>query len=201
MGQFFLTWDKTCNFVWKLWHGSNSEMERKRMCNVHWSVPTIQHKIWNTLYLCMSKLFKTKATLQRVMSIHWKIYHYLQPNFVKIEMLLDICFICIFLTNWFDSILLRSKDLEQIPGLITNAIHSNSQSLRTKYIYSSVYLYDLFFSNWKVERPVCRISFPMCQHKSEHWSLVFGHQLFQWRSYFKLMLIGCRKEKKKLPDL
>ena len=93
----------------------------------------------------MSKLFKTKATLQRVMSIHWKIYHYLQPNFVKIEMLLDICFICIFLTNWFDSILLRSKDLEQIPGLITNAIHWNSQSLRTKYIYSSVYFYDLFF--------------------------------------------------------
>ena len=72
----------------------------------------------------MSKLFKTKATLQRVMSIHWKIYHYLQPNFVKIEMLLDICFICIFLTNWFDSILLRSKDLEEIPDLKTNNTHS-----------------------------------------------------------------------------
>ena len=82
------------------------------------------------------------------MSIHWKIYHFLQPNFVKIEMLLDICFICIFLTNWFDSILLRSKDLEEIPGLITNVIHWNSQSLRTKYIYASVYFYDVF-SNWE----------------------------------------------------
>ena len=92
----------------------------------------------------MSKLFKAKATLQRIMSIHWKIYHFLQPNFVKIEMLLDICFICIFLTNWFDSILLRSKDLEEIPGLITNVIHWNSQSLRTKYIYASVYFYDVF---------------------------------------------------------
>ena len=72
------------------------------------------------------------------MSIHWKIYHYLQPNFVKIEMLLDIRFICIFLTNWVDSISKRNVIYQK--KLLNFAISTIRNSLINNFVDNKMLL-------------------------------------------------------------
>ena len=96
----------------------------------------------------MSKLFKTKATLQRYMSKHRKIYHNLRPDFVKIEMLLGISYVWIFPAHLFAFILLRIHSkriwscntswMDWISGLVWN--NRYKRSLEGKNMQANVFL-------------------------------------------------------------